>query len=164
MAYNILYACNDNFKPAKWWQVEQYDLKDECPLAINTYRIFQDDLFFRLLDCMNGNTIEVLNQLNNKYDLYLCTIGTIKNLYLKSLWVESNIPFIKNKILLNNQNNKMDKSVINMKDSVFVDDVLSNLNSSNAELKIVFGDKYEWNKTSTHQRCYNWTDIENILL
>jgi len=58
----------------------------------------------------------------------------------------------------------MDKSIVDMKNAIFIDDVLSNLESSNAKYKIVFGDEYEWNITNKHGRCFNWTDVETLLL
>lgn len=162
--YNYLYQSHKDFKPAIWHKVKRYDLKDECPLCENVWKLFQDEYFFSVLEFMDDNTLETIEKLTKQYKLYLCTIGTPKNLALKSLWVEKNIPYIKNYILLSNGINSMNKSVVNMEGAIFIDDVKSNLDSSNAELKFTFGDVYEWNIGEDYKRCYNWTDIEKLLL
>ena len=47
---------------------------------------------------------------------------------------------------------------------MYIDDVNANLQSTNADYKIIYGDIYDWNKESEYERCFNWTDIENYLL
>ena len=50
-----------------------------------------------------------------------------------------------------------------MRNSVFIDDSKKNLEASNAELKVLFGDDYSWNEGYEGLRCYNWYDVERSL-
>ena len=55
-----------------------------------------------------------------------------------------------------------------MSNGVFIDDMIKNLNSSNADMKICFGD-YEWNKCYSDElkdyiKVTNWKEIGELLL
>ena len=50
-----------------------------------------------------------------------------------------------------------------MSDGIFVDDSAQNLFTSNAKVKICFGDEYEWNKNWNGIRCFNWCELYNLL-
>lgn len=162
--YNILYQDHPDFKPANYKNVSQYNFKCQCPLVENPLDIFEHELFFRDLEFINDNTFEVLEKLSNKYQLILATIGTPLNLAYKSLWLENKLPFIKDYILLRNNGCKMNKSVVNMDSSIFVDDIPSNLESSNADAKILFGKLYPWNSDWKDEHCLNWSVIEERFL
>jgi 5'(3')-deoxyribonucleotidase len=162
--YNDLYQFRPGFKEACWCNVEKYNMKDECPLILNKNDIFGSYLFFQKAEFINENTYDVIKKLNEKYQVIICTIGIPKNLSFKSLWVEERLPFIDDYILIKNSNCKMDKSIVNMSNSIFVDDYTDNLDSSNAAYKIVFGDEYSWSQTKNYTRCFNWTDIEKLLI
>jgi 5'(3')-deoxyribonucleotidase len=112
------------------------------------------------------NAKEVLKELNNKYNIIICSIGTNMNLSRKAKWINQYLPFIKNCILINNGNSLMDKSIVNMKDGILIDDVGSNLISSNAKYKICFGKIFPWNAElpQDYIRIADWKDIENYLL
>ena len=58
----------------------------------------------------------------------------------------------------------MGKGVIDMQNSIQIDDHVDNLDSTNAEYKIVFGDVYDWNRGSSYTRAFTWEDIEGLLL
>ena len=52
-----------------------------------------------------------------------------------------------------------DKSCVDMSGGIFIDDKLSNLDTSNAKEKIVFGKEYPWNTGNTkYTRVMNWMD------
>jgi 5'(3')-deoxyribonucleotidase len=162
--YNQIYSIRKDFVPAKWYEVEKYNFSDQCPLISNVNDIFGNPLFFYNLDFINDNTYEVLQQLNENYHIIIASIGVPKNLSLKAIWLENNLPFITNYILLNNGNCKMQKEIIDMRDSILIDDVTSNLISSNAECKIRFGDEFSWNRNWNGLTCVNWTDVGTMLL
>ena len=162
--YNFYYQSIKDFKPAEWLKVEKYNFKDQCPLIRNVHDIFEDIYFFEKLEFINYNTYEVIKELSDKFEIHITTIGTINNIAQKSIWIKKNLPFIKNCEFLFNNGCKMDKSIVDMKDSIFIDDVLSNLESSNAKYKIIFGDEYEWNRDSEHIRCFNWSDVKALLI
>ena len=162
--YNIIYQDHSNFKPADHTKLSQYNLKCICPLVEKPLDMFEQTLLFEHLEFINNNTYEVLEKLSNKYELILVTIGTPSNLSQKSLWLEKNVPMIKNYVLLSNEGCKMNKSVVNMKGSIFVDDIVSNLESSNASIKVLFGKLFEWNLGWQGKHCFTWSDIEERFL
>jgi len=49
-------------------------------------------------------------------------------------------------------------------DSIFIDDHVDNLISSNAVNKYVFGKDYIWSKTDDYERLWTWTNVGNKLL
>ena len=162
-AYNELYKNEKGFIEAIWWKTELWNIQDQCTLIDNTDVIFSNDKFFEYAEFMNDNTYQVIQLLSKKYDIILCSIGTYKNIHLKSLWIEQHLPFINKSVLLVNNKDKIGKSIINMQDSIFIDDVAFNLETCNAKYKIIFGDEYNWNKNYSGERCYNWTDVHNYL-
>lgn len=162
--YNQLFSNHPDFKPANWWENTVWNYEKICPLMERPSDLFSDEIFFKNLDLMNDNTKDIIEKLCKKYEVIIASIGTPENIALKSLWLKTNLPCIKEYIFLCNDHCKMDKSTIDMSNSIFIDDVVSNLDSSNAEFKIVFGDEFDWNKTNKYPRCMNWSDISNLLL
>ena len=164
--YNILYANHPEFKLADPNKLQRYDLKDICPLVCNPLDIFDHDLFFKHLEFINENTYEVLEKLNRKYQVIIVTIGTPINLSKKSLWLSEKLPFIKDYILLFNGDCRMDKSIVKMSGSgnIFMDDVESNLRSSNCENKVLFGKRFEWNIGWDGNLCLDWSEVEERYL
>lgn len=163
-SYNFLYKDEKGFKPANWIENEKYNFSEICPLINNPAKLFRDELFFRYLEFMGDNTCDIIRKLNEKYQVIICSIGHPKNISLKSLWLNDKLSFIKDYILLYNDGCKMDKSIVDMSNGIFIDDCTSNLDSSNAELKVIFGDEYEWSQTKDYTRCWNWTDVAKLLL
>ncbi|WP_051542023.1 5' nucleotidase, NT5C type [Clostridium lundense] len=165
--YNSFYKERDGFKQADHNKVNRYDLKDQCHLIDHQETIFSNEEFFKRLEFM-PYAKEVIERLENKYELVICSIGTLDNISFKAKWIKNNLPFIDNVILISNvvetTGIKTDKSSINMKDSIFIDDHVENLLSSNADFKICFGKEYDWNKNWTGQRCFNWKEVEKLLL
>ena len=164
-SYNKLYRDHPRFIPATPCKVEKWNFKDQCPLVEDTAKIFASELFFRNVDFINGNTKEIIEQLCEKYDVILITIGSLQNIALKSMWLYDYLPCIKEHIFLVNNGCKMDKGIVDMEgDTIFIDDVDSNLKSTNAKHKIIFGDIYDWNVDSQYPRAFNWTDLSRLLL
>ena len=158
--YNILYQNHPEFKLADHTKLKQYNLKCICPLVNNPLDIFDHDLFFQYLEFINDNTYEVLEKLSKKYQLIIVTIGTPTNLSKKALFLEEKLSFIKDYVLLFNDGCKMQKDIVNMENGIFLDDVESNLKSSNAKTKILFGKIYDWNKDWRDDYCLDWSVIE----
>lgn len=162
--YNATYKGSPNFTPAQWELVDRYDFKDQCPLVLDVENIFKLKLLFNIFEFINHNTYEVLEQLAKVYQVIIVSIGTYENISNKSLWIKEYLPFIKDSIFLINNGVKMDKSLIDMKNAIFIDDVVSNLNSSNAMDKICFGEIHEWNRDWNGNKCLNWTEVRDKLL
>lgn len=165
--YNSFYKKQEGFKKADHSKVNRYDLKDQCHLVDHQETIFSNEEFFKCLEFM-PYAKEVIERLGSKYELVICSIGTLDNISFKAKWIKNNLPFIKNVILISSavgaNGIKTDKSSVNMKDSIFIDDHAENLLGSNAEFKICFGKEYEWNKSWTGQRCFSWKEVEKLLL
>ena len=84
------------------------------------------------------NVYNVLKDLHNKgVQIFICTIGSYKNIKLKLDYLHEKLPFVE--VIPIAQNNiVMNKAIINMTNSVFIDDNCSCLNSSNADVKIAY--------------------------
>lgn len=168
-AYNYIYRYHKDFIPAQWELVNTWNFENQCP-NLNSHsdvlEIFNSPVFFKFLKLINDNTYEVARELNEKYQIIIASIGTPKNLSLKSLYLEDELPFIQDYILLCNNGCKMNKEIIQMNypDSIFIDDVTTNIESSNAQNKFIFGLEYPWSQTKNFNRLRDWTDIANKLL
>ena len=156
--YNYDYQYMDGYKPVHWANINSWAFK-ELTLAnidtINSY--FNQKRFFNVAECMD-NSKEVINKLLDDYMIQIVSIGSSANLKAKYDWII-------NKLKLNvdflpiHSGLHIDKSHIDMSDGILIDDVAANLNTSNAKVKICFGDKYPWNEKWKGIRCANWYDV-----
>lgn len=166
--YNELYCNHPQFKTAESNKVNIYNFSDQCPLVKNVLDIFEHELFFKFAQLINHNTYEILEKLNNKYQLIICSIGTPINISRKALYLKDKLPFIKDYVLISNPTCKMNKEIVNMQDSLFLDDIPSNLISSNCnkEDKYLFGKRYPWNDESLWNGNWvrDWTEVGDRLL
>jgi len=168
-SYNILYKYHKDFTPANWELVNTWNFSNQCPILksdSDVLEIFETPIFFKLLKLINNNTYEVVRELNEKYHIIIASIGTPINLSRKALYLQETLPFIKDYALLYNDGIKMNKEIIKMdySESIFIDDHISNLDSSNAMDKYIFGKNYPWSITDNYERLWDWTDIANKLL
>lgn len=104
---------------------------------------------------------EVTKELSKKYELYLVSIGTMSNLQYKSEYIRHKLPFIDNVVLIYNKECNTNKAIVNCpEDSIFMDDVLSNLLSVNSRYKYIYGDEKPWNaQESNCRRLYNFHEV-----
>jgi len=168
-SYNILYKYHKDFTSANWELVDTWDMQNQCKLLkseADVLEIFENPIFFKFLKLINDNTYEVARELNEKYQIIIASIGTPINLSRKALYLQKTLPFIKDYILMYNDGVKMNKEIIQMNypDSIFIDDVTTNLDSSNAINKYIFGKDYPWSQTNDYHRLWNWTDVAEKLL
>lgn len=168
-AYNIIYKYHKCFTYANWELVREWNMQDQCTCLkshSDVLEIFESPVFFKMLKFINHNTYEVAKEISKKYQVIIASIGTPKNLSLKSLYLKDNLPFIQDYILLCNNGCKMNKEIIQMNypDSIFIDDVTTNLDSSNAQNKFIFGLEYPWSETKNYSRLLDWTEVANKLL
>lgn len=160
--YSQLYSDCQNYKHPNWRNVEEWDLTKLCPLSAND--LFGHDLFFYDLEFIGGAKTH-LKSLASQFDITICTIGTYDNISRKSNWIQHRLPFLTSSIFINpNHDYRAGKSVIDMKDSIFVDDVSLNLEGSNAKVKICFGDVFSWNEDWKGTRCYTWAELYKELM
>lgn len=99
--------------------------------------LFNSQLLFDNMELF-PNLYDTLEDLHNKgVQIFICTIGSYKNIKLKLDYLHEKLPFVE--VIPIAQNNiVMNKAIINMTNSVFIDDNCSCLNSSNADVKIAY--------------------------
>ena len=113
------------------------------------------------------NVYNTLKDLHEKgVIIYICTIGSYKNIKLKLDWLHEHLPFV-DVIPIAQNNIVMNKAIINMTDCVFVDDNCNCLNSSNADVKILYrhdGYVTEKNRLWNGFVATSWNDEDFIKL
>jgi 5'(3')-deoxyribonucleotidase len=157
--YSKLYCDHEGYSPPDWRNVKHWDLSKACPLV--DMDLFSHDLFFYDLEFVDGayEHIKALAR-DLRFTVIICSIGTYGNVAKKAMWIKNHLPFVNYSIFINNGHNHMDKSIIDMKGGILVDDVSSNLYSSNASVKICFGDILPWNEDWTcGKRCRTWKEL-----
>lgn len=159
--YNEDFVAYKKYKYINWIDINTWDfteLSATTPEYVNHY--FNQPRFFKHLDFMD-NFEEVYLKLKEKYDITIVSSGYSPNLKLKELWIDENLPGCK--FIGVNLKDYKDKAHIDMSDGVFLDDSAHNLITSNAKVKICFGEEYEWNKDWTGIRLKNWYEVWRYL-
>ena len=159
--YNEDFKYYKKFKKINWIDVNTWDFT-ECncatPEYINTY--FNQQRFFDRVEHMDWAE-KILDILKEDFEITIVSSGYSPNLIAKEKWVNEYLPYC-NFIGVNLKEYK-DKSHIDMSDGIFIDDSASNLETSNAAIKICFGDEYPWNNKWKGIRCNNWHEVENYI-
>lgn len=159
--YNEDFRYYKNFKPVDWRSINTWDFEElECatPEYINTY--FNQQRFFDKLEFM-PNAKEILEELSEDYNITVVSSGYSPNLRAKQIWIEKNLPFCG--FIGVNMKEYKDKSHIDMKSGIFIDDSSSNLKTSNALVNICFGDEYSWNEDWDGIRLFGWRAVRAFL-
>lgn len=99
-----------------------------------------------------ANAKEVLFRLKDKYEIVIVSMGIQPNLFGKEIWIKDNLPFAK--FIGIDMDKYKDKSCIDMSGGILIDDEQRYLDNSNANMKVCFGDKYEWNEDWNGKRCF----------
>jgi len=160
--YNEDFKYYKDFYPVKWTDIKTWDFTElSCASAeyINTY--FNQPRFFENIEYMPWAE-KTLDRLREKYEITIVSSGYSPNLKGKEIWINKHIPYAK--FIGVNLKEHKDKSHVDMSDSIFIDDSVNNLSTSNALLNICFGDKYEWNEDWEGYRAYNWFEVQKMLL
>lgn len=153
--YNEDFRYCSDFVPVVPCDIDTYEFQ-ELSLATTEYikLLWNQPRFFERLQFID-NAREVLPILAEEYDIEIATLGSPQNLYGKEIWIKENMPYVKAMHLIDMEQYK-DKSHIDMSGAIFLDDNAEMLKTSNAEVKIAFGDVYNWNKNWTRNRYFNW--------
>lgn len=171
--YNQDFANHQNFVPARWCYVNQWDFKDECKLISKQQSdaYFEDERFFddKLEFMDNGE--ELIRELSKEFDIHIVSMGTKRNAELKSIWIKQHMPYVKEFIGVDMSVYKDKSHIIMGDDSIFIDDVYNNLVSADCCLSILYGDCYEWNSKNEERgnhakfrRCWNWNECFEFLM
>lgn len=161
--YNDDFSLYPGFKMIAPWKVNSWKF-EELELADWDYldhyfsqpRFFEDILPMPLA-C---STCEILTL---DYDIVFVTIGTKANLEGKRRWLADNFEAKYDFIGLD-INEYHDKSSVDMSDGIFIDDSSSNLKTSNAAVKICYGQKLQWNEDWDGMRLKYWTDVYEFII
>ena len=153
----------DENSPSYYWSFK--DLFPETHLRYIDI-LFNSELLFSNME-LYSNVYNVLEDLHNKgVQIYICTIGSYKNIKLKLDYLHEQLPFV-NVVPIVQNNIVMNKAIINMENSVFIDDNTDCLNSSNADVKILYRhDGYitEKNRVWNGYVSTSWEDEDFIKL
>ena len=129
-------------------------------ILFNSQHLFENMKLF-------PNVFNVLKDLHEKgVQIYICSIGSYKNIKLKLDYLHEQLPFV-DVIPIAQNNIVMNKAIINMQNSVFMDDNCNCLNSSNADVKILYKhDNFttEKNKIWNGYTSTSWEDKDFIKL
>lgn len=160
--YNEDYRYYPGYHYIHWTNICTWEFSEcSCAKSQDLARYFNQPRFFDNIGFMD-NAKEVLNRLKDKYEVVVVSMGVAPNLLGKNIWIRDNLPFAG--FMGIDMEGYKDKSHINMCDGILIDDEKRYLDSSNAAVKICFGDTYEWNKQWAGKRCYNWYEVEKYLL
>ena len=153
----------DENKVAYYWSFADIFPKTHLryvDILFNSQQLFDNMTLF-------PNVFNVLEDLYNKgVQIYICTIGSYKNIKLKLDWLHENLPFV-DVIPIAQNNIAMNKAIINMENCVFIDDNTDCLNSSNADIKIVYrhdGYMTQRNNVWNGYVSTSWNDEDFIKL
>lgn len=139
----------------KTWDFEELDCASRE--YINTY--FNQQRFFDRLKFM-PQAYETLRKFALKGEVIIVSSGYSPNLRAKEEWCKEHLPFCQ--FIGVNLKKYKDKSHIDMNGGLFIDDSAHNLETSNAETKICFGEIYSWNKEWNGKHCWDWNMIHQI--
>ena len=142
--YNEIYDQN-----ADWKKCYKWDYSDICPLVEDAEAIFaRSDFYNNQLDFHDPYVYSILDYLYNAggYDIHFVTIGTKRNLYFKTIWLERRFPYIPKENYHLLEKTEMGKGEVDMSKGILIDDNCINLLTSNADMKICMHKRVEWNK------------------
>jgi len=132
--HNIIYNKN-----VDWKLVRNWNLDDQCSFK-NPERevenIFDDKMFYQK-QYLYKDSIKYINKLCEKYEVNFCTIGNPKNIYHKSNLIRQYFP----KAGIMSLTNIKNKGMIDLSESIFIDDKLHNLLNSDAKYRWLFEHK-----------------------
>jgi len=159
--YNEDHIFFKDFVPVDWKNIKTWDFT-ELNLVSKEYidKYFCTPRFFQKCELMIGAKW-IIHKLAEDYSIIFCSSGRYPNLQLKRRWVRSQ--FSVGDFIPVELPTYIDKSHIDMSDSIFIDDCSSNLQTSNALVKICFGEIYDWNKDWNGIRCEDWITTYNYI-
>lgn len=159
--YNEDFKFYSKFKPIDWSEIKTWDFQElelATPEYINYY--FNQPRFFEKVQLME-HAKEVIDWLSERFEIIFCSMCYSPNGRGKDQWIKENFPYAK--FLNVNLKEYPDKSHLDMTGAIFLDDSCHNLETSNATIKVCFGEIYPWNESWDGDRCYNWLDFKNYI-
>lgn len=159
--YNEDFKYYSKFQPIDWHDVKTWDF-EELELASKEYinHYFNQPRFFQNVIFMD-NVVEVIERLSQRYEIVFCSMCYSPNGRAKEEFIKENFPYAK--FINVNMKEYPDKSHLDMSDAIFIDDSAENLLTSNAAIKVCFGEILPWNENYDGDRCYSWLDFEEFI-
>ena len=161
--YNEEFKYYEGFKEIEHGDVQTYDCS-ECNLltkeCLNGYfnrsnfyeEAYIETYFWKVLNLIKKNNWEPV----------FVTIGSSQNIAAKKAWLKDGIIDNHYDATFIGLVDVKDKSSVDMSNGIMIDDHPDMLNSSNAAVKICFGE-YGWNKDWEGLRAKNWEEAYKIL-
>lgn len=133
--HNIVFSSN-----ARWDKVKRYDFKDEIPNLTSAVKhgIFGSPLFFEKLEFYD-DAKNIINRIAEKTQVEIISMCAYETVERKGNFIKEHLPKAKFQPII--YPNFSDKSHIDMRNSVFIDDVEKNLHNCSADHTICF--KYQ---------------------
>ena len=164
--YDQDYCYYSKYKQIPWQEVKTWDfleLNAAKPEYINHY--FNQKRFFDNVE-MFENAKRTIDWLNKSYNIVFVSHGFEPNLKLKKEWINKHFPYAE--FIGVNLKEHKDKSCVDMSNGIFIDDKAGNLDTSNANIKICFGETYNWNRgymanNKNSFNAENWDDVKFIF-
>ncbi len=160
--YREDYLLYNKYKDISPDEIDTWDFEELFFLTRHTLRnYFNTGRFFDALDVIPSFEPQFIEQLGEMYDLKICTIGDSPNIKGKKIWLSNNLTDIQCYELTSLCGE--DKSTVDMSGGIIVDDNSNNLRTSNADIKICYGEEKGWNRDWTGLRCKDWKELMEIL-
>ena len=125
---------------------------------------FKQYRFFDVLPPVDAYCGEYVRHLGNMYNLRICTIGDKQNIRGKKEWLSLLLPTgTRYELLPVDFPSEKDKSNVDMRGGIIIDDNIENLITSNASIKICFGEVKGWNSGWNGLRCKDWKELMELM-
>jgi len=144
--------CEDyNFRPI----CKNLKTKKEVDELFRYKKLYEDPIFF-------NNAIEVINRLNEKYDIAICTMGDNINIINKLNLIDKYFPKVNVIPIVNNDGSLTKNNVVA---DILIDDHKGNLQSENISISILFEPtkKFKWNEGWDGVTINTWLEFEKVV-
>ena len=149
---------NDN---VDWHTVKSWGFTECTKLdgdTLNSY--FAEQRFFNKELEFMPYAKDSIQKIAEKYGIIVCSMGSQDNLKYKKQWLQNKLG-VKHEFIGVLESEHCDKSHINMEHCALVEDSARNLETSNAKIKICYGEVFPWNESFGGNRDYQWHDFVN---
>lgn len=158
--YDEDFCYYSDYKKIPWENIRSWNFNELSAAKteqINSY--FNQSRFFNNVEFID-DAYSIIAKLAISYDIYFVSHGYSPNLRLKEKFIKQKFPFAK--FIGVNLKEYKDKSCVDMSGGIFIDDAINNLEGSNADFKICFGN-YSWNEEWDGIRCESWNKVNMVI-
>lgn len=152
-AYNREYNDQLTEKKITSWDAHSF-VKKECGKKI--YKYLEEPGFYRNLEPI-PHSIEVIQRLQEKYDIYIVTTSPKNALKDKAEWIEEHLPFIGFKRMVYTHHKHL------VDGDLLFDDAPHNLEAFQQKGSISVAMDYAYNRNIDCYRVSNWLEFEATL-